>query len=58
MCVCVCVCTYNKKCVCIYMCVCGGGCFDKYISAITLPLQTKIPDSALCAEECLSPRVG
>ena len=29
-----------KKCVCIYVCV--GSCLNKYISATTLLLQTKI----------------
>ena len=63
--------TYQiKKCVCIinkkkhlyiikkkktfvYMCV--WGCLDKYISAATWPLQTKIPGSAPehMHEECM-----
>ena len=32
-----------------------GGCFDKYISAATWPLQTKIPGSAPehMHEECM-----
>ena len=38
VCVCVCVCVY----VCMYVC---GGCLNKYISAATWPLQTKIPGS-------------
>ena len=28
-------------CVCIYMCVFGGGCVDKYISAATWPPKQK-----------------
>ena len=42
------MCIYNKKaCVCVCVCVRrGGGCLDKYISAATWPLQTKIPGSA------------
>ena len=30
-----------KKCVCIYICVCGGGCVDKYISVATWPPKQK-----------------
>ena len=38
------MCVYNKKNMCIYVCV--WGCFDKYISVVTWPPQTKIPGSA------------
>ena len=39
-------CVYNKK-VRARVCVWGGGCFDKYMSATTCFPQTKIPDFAL-----------
>ena len=43
------MCIYNKKacvCVCVRRGGGGEGCLDKYISAATWPLQTKIPDFA------------
>ena len=43
------MCVYiTKKCVCVCVCVsvCLGDCLDKYVSAATWPLQTKISGSA------------